>query len=168
MVRMDITGYVERLRADLVATASAAGPPVVEAAERLAGGLDAAVRMTLLEVLSDAAAEITDALDGPTVEVRLRGREPDFVVNADDEARSPGAPDSAESVADVDGAVARITLRIPEPLKERAEAAAATARQSLNTWLVDAVRAAATTHDPPSSRRGGRRVGSQHLSGWAR
>ena len=50
------------------------------AAERLSAALDASVRMALSEALSDAAAEITAALDGTVVEVRLKGREPQFVV----------------------------------------------------------------------------------------
>ena len=163
---MDITGYVERLRGDLLAAAAAGGEQVVDAAERLAGSLDAAVRMALLEALSDAAAEITGALDGTTVEVRLRGREPDFVVTVDDVPRPVPPPDAAEAATDDDAAVARITLRLPEPLKQRAEAAAAAVRQSLNTWLVEAVRTAASD-DEPSPRRAARRRGSQHLSGWA-
>ena len=83
---MDITGYVEHLRADLTNAAASGGDALVDAAERLATSLDAAVRMTLLEALSDAAAEITAALDGTTVEVRLRGRDPDLVVTVADPA----------------------------------------------------------------------------------
>ena len=60
------------------------------AAERLAAALDASVRMALLEALSDAAAEITAALDGAVVEVRLKGRDPQFVVDvADDDRATP-------------------------------------------------------------------------------
>ena len=169
---MDITGYVEHLRADLVAAAASGGEAMVDAAERLATSLDAAVRMALLEALSDAAAEITAALDGTTVEVRLRGREPDLVVTPDEPAAPPMAPPLPPPPGASDGgderdepATARITLRLPEPLKQRAEAAAASARQSLNTWLVDAVRLAADGQ--PATGRAGRR-GPKHLSGWVR
>ena len=65
-----------------------------------------------------------------------------------------------------DDVVARITLRLPEALKQRAESAAAAMRQSLNTWLVDAVRTAADGEPRPSARAD-RRAG-KHLSGWAR
>ena len=170
---MDITGYVEHLRADLTNAAASGGDALVDAAERLATSLDSAVRMTLLEALSDAAAEITAALDGTTVEVRLRGRDPDLVVTVDD----PTPVDSAAGVApptsgaapgddSEDDVVARITLRLPEALKQRAEAAAAAMRQSLNTWLVDAVRTAADG-ERPASARADRRAGKR-LSGWAR
>ncbi len=168
---MDITGYVEHLRADLIAAAATGGEAMVDAADRLTTSLDAAVRMALLEALSDAAAEITAALDGATVEVRLRGRDPDLVVTHDvtpAEPVRPGPPPPGGPAAadgDDDALTARITLRIPDPLKQRAEAAAAAARQSLNTWLVDAVRAAADG-EPATTPRAGRR-GATHLSGWA-
>jgi hypothetical protein len=167
---MDLTEYVEHLRSGLADAAAAGGDEMVAAAERLATALDAAVRMALLEALSDAAAEITTALDGTSVEVRLRGRDPDFVVTSitgPDES-APAAPPAAGTDADAgDEATARITLRLPEGLKQRAEAAAAAARQSLNTWLVDAVRAAADGTAPSAPPRGSRRAGKQ-LSGWAR
>ncbi len=81
---MDITGYVERLRTDLASAAATGGHEIAAAAERLASALDASVRMTLLETLSDAAAEITAVLDDTVVEVRLKGREPQFVVEVAD------------------------------------------------------------------------------------
>ena len=163
---MDITGYVDQLRAELSAAAAAGGEAMVTAAERLSGALDASVRMSLLEALSDAAAEITAALDGVVVEVRLKGREPQFVVEvAEPAARATDAGDAAmASDGDDDASTARITLRLPEGLKQRAEDAAGRARQSLNTWLVDAVRQATRAPDEPRGRRG---VG-RHLSGWAR
>ena len=167
---MDLNGYVDHLRRGLADAAATGGEDMVDAAERLATSLDAAVRMALLEALSDAAAEITAALDGTSVEVRLRGRDPDFVVTTStSDAPTDGAPPAASAPADGDvgdEATARITLRLPEGLKQRAETAATAARQSLNTWLVDAVRAAADG-PPPTSPRAARRVGKQ-LSGWAR
>ena len=165
---MDITGYVEHLRADLRATAEAGDEAMVRSADRLVAALDAGVRMALLEALSDAAAEITTGLDGPVVEVRLKGREPQFVITGAPEPPQPPAPavhDAADD--DGDGATARITLRLPDGLKVRAEEAAARSRQSLNTWLVDAVRAAASPTPPPPPPSGRGRAGTQ-LSGWAR
>ena len=66
---MDITPYVESLRHDLAAAAEAGGPEAKAAAERLALALDPAVRLALMDALSQAAAEITSELD-----VRLRRR----------------------------------------------------------------------------------------------
>jgi hypothetical protein len=56
-----------------------------------------------------------------------------------------------------DGSVARISLRLPDGLKGRAEAAAAAAGTSLNTWLVHAVTAAVRAPSPPPTGRGPRR-----------
>ena len=47
----------------------------------------------------------------------------------------PGSDDDAE---EIDNVTVRITLRLPEGLKQRVEEAAARSRQSLNTWLVEA------------------------------
>jgi hypothetical protein len=167
---MNLDGYVDHLQRGLADAAAAGGEAMVDAAGRLATSLDAAVRMALLEALSDAAAEITAALDGGSVEVRLRGRDPDFVVTtAAADAPTDAAPPAASATDGDPGddATARITLRLPEGLKQRAETAATAVRQSLNTWLVEAVRAAADGPPPASTPRGARRVGKQ-LSGWAR
>jgi hypothetical protein len=166
VVRVDITGYSERLRADLVAAAASGGEVMTDAAERLGTTLDAAVRMALLEALSDAAAEISTKLDGGAVEVRLRGRDPEFVVTPPPPPRptvgDTAGPDEVESGDD--SVTVRITLRLPEGLKQRVEEAAGRSRQSLNTWLVEAARAA--TREPGPARDW--RAGGQRLSGWAR
>jgi len=138
---MELSPYVESLRADLIRAVEATGPEARAYAERLSIALDPAVRMALLEALSHAAAEITQELRSEVVEVRLKGREPQFVVSAS----SPMADDSVEPLDDVDDdgdVVARITVRIPEGLKSRAEELATDLGQSLNTWIVAAIRRA--------------------------
>lgn len=149
---MDISPFVETLRQDLGHAAEAGGQEIRAAAERLALALDPAVRLTLMDALSQAASEITNELDGPVVEVRLKGREPEFVVSQGSATEpDPAPPDESDHSAgpaedsDEDGAVARITLRLPESLKARAEEIAASRGQSLNTWLVNAARGAAST-----------------------
>ena len=140
---MDITPYVEGLRRDLVAAAEAAGPEAREVTERLSFALDPAARLALMEAVSQAAAEITAEMPAGGVDVRLDGRELAFVVHS---APAPAAeqatpPPPAEEPED-DGNVARITLRIPEAVKARAEELAARSGHSLNTWLVNVVRGA--------------------------
>jgi hypothetical protein len=142
---MDITPYVEGLRHDLAAAAEAGGPEARAAAERLALALDPAVRLALMDALSQAAAEITSELGAGSVEVRLRGREPQLVVDvptvpaaAPASAVEPGAEDED----DLDGAQARITLRLPESVKYKAEELATKGGHSLNSWIVNVVRAA--------------------------
>ena len=140
---MDITPYVDRLRADLTQTAAAGSEQVRDAAERLSLALDSSVRLMLMEALAQATAEITTEMRSGAVEVRLAGRELEFVV----EQGSAEAPGVASAPADEDdeedeAATARITLRLPESVKVKAEQAAAKSSQSLNTWIVGVLRAA--------------------------
>jgi hypothetical protein len=161
---MDITPYVESLRHDLVAAAEAGDPEARAAAERLALALDPAVRLALMDALSQAAAEITAELSAGSVDVRLRGREPQFVVDVPtaplhtlgpetggppgaqtpraSDAEPGGAGDTDDDQDTEDGAVARITLRLPESVKYKAEELAAKGGHSLNSWIVNVVRQA--------------------------
>ena len=84
--------------------------------------------MRLLDVLSDAAAELSGALPSGHIEVRLEGRDAVLAYVADVEEPAPRPAD--------DGATARLTLRMPESLKERVESAAAREGISTNSWLV--------------------------------
>ena len=142
---MELTPFVERLRRDLSDAAAAGGPEAQAAAERLALALDPATRMMLLEVLSQAADEITGdagergrrrADERPRAAVRDHPRRAGW---PPDPARSPQPPTPPEPE---DDSQSRITLRLPESVKVRAEEAANGIGQSLNAWLVDAVRSA--------------------------
>src|SRR3954454_7174796 len=138
---MDITPYVESLRRDLLAAADAAGPEARAATERLSYALDPAARLALMEAISQAAAEITAELPDGGVDVRLNGRELEFAVHAPPAAAPttlPPTPADADEAED-DGSVARITLRIPESVKAKAEELASRSGHSLNTWLVNIV-----------------------------
>jgi len=140
---MDITPYVESLRRDLLAAADAAGPEARATAERLSYALDPAARLALMEAVSQAAAEITAELPAGSVDVRLNGRELEFGVHLPPPAEAATAPaPQPESDEEDEGAIARITLRIPESVKARAEEFAARSGSSLNTWLVNVIRAA--------------------------
>lgn len=141
MVHMDITPYVESLRASLASAAEMADDDTRRAAERLGFALDSSARLALMEAISQAAAEITAEMPDGGVDVRLNGRDLDFLVNVTAPIAPlpppPPAPEESE-----DDALARITLRIPESVKTKAEERASEAGQSLNTWLVNVVRAA--------------------------
>ncbi|WP_345506070.1 toxin-antitoxin system HicB family antitoxin [Terrabacter aeriphilus] len=155
---MDITEYVDALRRDLAQAARAMGPETEQAAERIGFALDSSARLALMDALSHAAAEITNELDGTSVEVRLQGREPVFVVVGagpaavlDDDTRPVAVDDTTVMSPEDEGAeTARITLRLPEALKVRAEELATGRGQSLNTWIVNAVRAATGGGLPPA------------------
>lgn len=136
---MDITPYVENLRRDLLAAAESIGDQARETAERLGFALDPAARLALMEAISQACAEITAAMASGGVDVRLDGRDLDFLIHGAAPEPAPEPP-AAEDVDE--GDLARITLRIPESVKTRVEDAAAKAGQSVNTWLVNLARAA--------------------------
>jgi hypothetical protein len=107
---------------------------------------------------------VTAALEGGLVDIRVRGRDPEVVVVPPVHHEPVEEPVPDEDDGDDDGSVARISLRLPEQLKTRAEAAAAAAGISLNAWLVRAVSTAVRAPStPPSSGRGPRRI-----SGFAR
>ncbi len=148
-MRMDITPYVDSLRRDLLAAAEAGGDEARQVAERLSYALDASARLAIMEAISQAAAEISTELPQGGVDVRLAGRELDFVVQVapTEVATTPPAPPIPPRPEEVEeGDLARITLRIPESIKARAEEKAATSGQSLNTWLVSVIRAATSDH----------------------
>jgi hypothetical protein len=151
---MDLTPYLEALRADLTAAAAPGGPETAKAAELLGHSLEASARLALLEALSDAAAEITTRLRDASVEVRLRGREADLVVN-----HEVAGPAVQQPPAAVDGGdLTRLTLRMPEALKTHVEQTAAAEGISVNAWLVRAVAAAVNqaAGPPPPPSSGGR------------
>jgi HicB family len=184
---MDLRPYAEDIRRQLLVAADASGDDARALAERLSAPLDAAVRLALQDVLAAAAEEITVELAPGSVELRLRGRDPEFVVNpppvgqslanADedsdsDEAVTPAWPThgfaSSASAEGDEPTMARINLRMPDHLKMRVEQAAAAEGLSLNAWLVRA--AAAALGQTGRGRRAERRApqGGQHYVGWGR
>ena len=145
---MDITPYVDHLRRDLLAAAEGAGEELRSAAERLSFALDPAARLALMEAISQACSEITAEMPAGGVDVRLDGRDLAFVVDSPTAGPpvppvppAPPLPPEPEDDAEA-GSTARITLRLPESVKAKAEDAAADAGQSLNTWLVSVIRTA--------------------------
>ena len=129
---MDLTEYVESIRRQFSAAAEAGGDEAKAQAERLFAPLESAIRLALQDALADAAEEITCELAPGSVELRLRGREPEFVVSL---PQPELPPEEAElSVSGLvspegdEGATARINLRLPEHLKARVDEAAATRR----------------------------------------
>jgi hypothetical protein len=181
---MDITPYVDSLRRDLLAAAEAGSDELKQAAERLTYALDPSARLALMEAISHAAAEITAELPEGSVDVRLVGRELDFVVEIAPPTAlpAPPPPPAPPVVEEEDGDLARITLRIPEAVKARAEEKAAAAGQSLNTWMVGVVRSATNDHsinvdidlssipfvgyDPFAANRKQGQANNRRMTGW--
>jgi ribbon-helix-helix CopG family protein len=177
---MDLTTYVTNLGREFATLAEAGGEESRALVERLTGSLESAIRMTLLDALSAAADEITRDLAPGSVELRLRGRDPNFVVtSASAEPRGFTAEDLATAVDTLadsellvaeEGPAARINVRMPEQLKAAIEEAAAKEGRSVNAWLVRAAAAALRRSDRdqrPEPRGPGRRS-KQGLTGWVR
>src|SRR5580658_6337264 len=78
---MELTEHVESIRLQFAAAAEAGGVAAKAQVERLFAPLEAALRLALQDVLVAAAEEITCELAPGSVELRLRGREPEFVVS---------------------------------------------------------------------------------------
>jgi len=179
---MDLMPYVELVRRELATAAEAGGDEARALAERLTAPLESAIRLTLLEALSAATAEITRELAPGSVHLRLTGRDPDFVVTMPPpEEPTPEEPAPGPTTNPTDetpppvgdpGATTRINLRLPEDVKARVETAAAQERISVNAWLVRAAVAALQPgqRTAPAPTGGTRHRGStgQSFTGWAR
>src|SRR5690606_67520 len=162
---MDLAPYLSNLRDALAAAARTAGEDVQEAAERLAAALEPALRLTLLEFASELTDDITVKLDGDAVEVRLRGGQPEVVVERRPrtEPTAPSPPTPPEPPVPSEDSQARVSLRLPESLKTRIDDAAAAEGVSVNTWIVRAAqRALQAPPSPPFS------PATRRMTGWAR
>src|SRR5579875_884682 len=173
---MELSEYTAALRQEVAAVTHMAGDDVARAGQMIAEALDSSIRLTLLDVLAGAAAEITARMDDADVELRLSAGDPTFVV-------VQGAPDLHPPVPPVppfppappsrgedtdEGSTSRVTLRLPDGLKARAEAAAAAAGVSLNAWLVRAASQALDSRpgDGPPAQPGGH--AGRRITGYAR
>ncbi len=162
---MELGQYVNDLQRQMVDAATNGTEETRAVAERLAAGLDAATRLVLLDALSAAAGEITRELAPGSVDLRLRGREIEFVVAQPNVEPDPDER-SAASVELDDASTSRTTLSLPDALKARVDEAAVTDGLSVNTWLVRAIAAALQ----PKQRRSAQRTlrTGDNFAGWAR
>jgi len=180
---MDLRPYIDEIHRQLEAAAETGGEEARALAVRLAAPLDAAIRLSLLDALSAAAQEITCDLAPGSVELRLRGRQPEFAVTAPaepashDPASGPGGAGDGSSatglaapgaLAGDEGAMARINLRMPDQLKARIDQAAAAEGISVNAWVVRAAAAVLNRADPSRRLERGGLQGAQRFTGWAR
>ncbi len=123
--RSILAGLEESLNAQLELAAT---EPAVEAAARaLMVALDPAIRQAAFEIAQQAALEVDAQLPDAAVEVTLRDGEPTLVVRSEE----------GESVRyRTDELAARLTVRLPESLKEELEAAANDVGDSVNAYVI--------------------------------
>jgi hypothetical protein len=168
---MDLDRYVSELQTQLAVAAETGDADARAVAERLSASLDAAARLMVLGVLSDAASEITREIAPGSVDLVFRGREPELVVTRppapETGSAGPSAPETGSAAEPLDDTVtSRTTLRLPDRLKARAEQAAAEEGMSVNSWFVRAIAAALE----PNTRRAAKHDARQgdSFTGWAR
>lgn len=142
---MEMARFLAGLESDLAAVAAVGDEQTAAAAERLVHAIRGSAGFRLLDVLGEAALEVSGQLPSGHVEVRLSGQDPALVYVGEAEA-GPAQPVD-------DGLTSRITLRLPDGLKASIEAAAAREGISVNSWLV---RALSRSTAPPSQRSGNR------------
>ena len=150
---MQIDGYVQAVREDLARVAAVGDESTARAAELLAVALESSLGRRLQEALAEAALELSGQLEEGRVEVRVAGGDPELVYVKETVPAQAEATDEAST--------ARITLRLPESLKSRLEAAAAASGLSVNTWLVQALTRAVEPRPQSGSHR-------RRLTGYGR
>ena len=173
---MELSEYAETLRREVASITRFAGEDVARAGEQIAEALDASIRLTLLDVLSGAAAEITSRLDDVAIELRLSAGSPTFaVVHGPDMAPPPPPlpppppfPDASRGEAEEETGTSRVTLRLPDGLKSRADTAAVQDGLSLNAWLVRAASRALDDPAPAATQSRSGRGPGKRITGYAR
>ena len=149
---MQIEGYVQALREDLVRIAAVGDESTARAAELIAVALESSVGRRLQEALGEAALDLSSQLDSGRIEVRVAGGDPELVYIADEEAPAEAADEAF---------TARITLRLPESLKNRIEGLAASHGLSVNTLIVQVLSRGAEPRTPSGGNR-------RRLTGYGR
>jgi hypothetical protein len=150
---MDLTPHLEAIRGDLESSLGS-DDTLAAALERMARPLEASLHLRLLDVLGDAALELTEQLTDGHAEVRVSGKDASLIY--------VGAPDTPVPPPDDDGTTARVTLRMPDALKATLEEAAETIGVSVNALLVQSAQTAVGRMTEEKRRPAGNR-----LSGYA-
>ncbi|MGW0042610.1 toxin-antitoxin system HicB family antitoxin [Rhodococcus sp. NPDC003348] len=159
---MELSNYTQTLRRDLTAAAALGDENTRRIAEALADAAENSARLMLISALSDLATEVSTALGDRAVHVRLTGTEASVEVTgaeratetdraaetdrATESGQAPrtetGTPPRSSDFDDLGGDISRVTLRLVEQVKARAEEAAAQNGVSLNSWVAQAVQGA--------------------------
>jgi len=128
---MDTSAALTRLEAavEQQMLVAGAGQDVEAAGRAILAALEPAVRQMAFDLAEQAAVEVAAQVPGFEVVVVLEDGEPALRARPSDEPVSIAG----------EGLDARITLRLPDRLKELIEEAAGSSGESVNTWLVKTV-----------------------------
>lgn len=159
---MELSPYLQAIAEDIEKVTALADDSTRAVAGRLLAALEPSLRMALVQAVSDAVAVVSADLDGVVAVVRLEGRDP--VIAVEHTGESPSPPPLTEEEGDDS---ARVTIRLPQGLKHRAETRAGEADQSLNTWVVQAIRRALLEDGALAGLGRGRLPGARRVTGWA-
>jgi hypothetical protein len=159
---MDLSPYLQSVRVGVANASALADEPTQKVAERLGTAIESSTRLALIQALSDAAGTISAELAPSSVELRMVGQDPEFVVSVQTAEAEPtlllpepesGGEDTSESPDDEP--ISRITLRLPQSVKTRVDEMASAEGISTNAWLIRAVM------DALADRSGSRRAWPQ-------
>jgi hypothetical protein len=140
---MDVSAIVEAVESELSGQLDLAGddPAVVRAGETMIRALRPAMERAALQLAEQAAQEVDAQLPGKMVTVRLQEGTPILTVE-----------ESGEPITiDTDSVEARITVRLPDNLKEVLEEVASESGDSVNTYVVKTL--SSKTRDRSAGRR---------------
>jgi hypothetical protein len=127
---MQLEPIMNEIEAAIEAQLQLADPAVADAATTFLAAFAPAMRQGLTRAVEHAATEISAQLGDRRVEVRLVDGQPELGLSAVEDTSSPTDQDFE----------ARITLRLPNQLKSIIEDSAASSGESINGWVVDALR----------------------------
>jgi Ribbon-helix-helix protein, copG family len=147
---MDLSPYIESVRTGVANASSLADEQIQHVAERLGTAIESSTRLALIQALSDAAGTISADLAPSSVELRMIGTDPEFVVTVQTGEAEPTLLMPETEVASAEASeptgtetdeepVARITLRLPQSVKARVDEMASSEGISTNAWLIRAV-----------------------------
>lgn len=144
---MNLSSYVDAVRQGVTDAAALADDHTQQVATRLGHAIDSSTRLALIQALSDAAGSISAELAPASVEVRMAGADPEFVVSVPSPstephllvAEEPAPPEESFDPGVEEEALARISLRLPASVKARVDLEADRDGISTNAWLIRAV-----------------------------
>jgi hypothetical protein len=146
---MQLTQATFRLEAAVEAQLRMGAAELVSAGAELLEVLRPAVKQAMMDVVEMAAQEVNGQLVGHRVDIRLVDGDPELVVSPDNSRIPP--PPSPPAPGDSSDTEARITLRLPGYLKDLIAEAADVAGDSVNTFVIDALRSRAYDRAPGNS-----------------